>query len=107
MAARWHLKRDPRTGEWVATIRFAASDAGEPDAHVGATGTNRRQALARAAVLARQLTESPIFVAVAPPGTAAAIRAIHAVATSRDVRATLEKYTGRGARRLARALKVW
>lgn len=106
MAARWHLKREPN-GEYIATIRFSAADGGVDDAHVGAVGASRRQALARAAVLAKQLTESPVFVAVAPPGTAAAIKAIHALATSRDVRKTLERYTGRGARRLARALKVW
>jgi hypothetical protein len=106
MAARWTIKRD-RNGEFVAIIRFSAADGGTDDAHVGAVGASRRQALARAAVLARQLTESPVFVAVAPPGTAAAIKAIHALATSKDVRKTLERYTGRGARRLARALKVW
>ena len=101
--ARWTIKRNPRGGGFIATIEF---DAGPP-AHVGAAGSSERQALARAAVLARQLTESPVFAAVAPPGTAAAIRAIHALATSKDVRATLERYTGRGARRLARALKFW
>lgn len=98
----WSVRRTPN-GQHVALIRFSAG----PPAHVGAVGASRAQALQRAAVLARQLADSPVFAAVAPPGTGAAIKAIHALATSRDVRRTLSRYAGPGARRLARALKFW
>lgn len=102
--ASWKIKRGPNGV--VAIVRFSAGAPGP--AMVGAAGATERQALARATVIAKQIAESPIFQAVAPPGTAAALKAINAIATSKDIQATLAKYSGPGARRLARAIRrLW
>lgn len=100
--AHWKIRRTP--DGHVAIVRFRTGDGPNGIATVSAIGADEGDALARAAVLAKQITESPIFAAVAPPGTAAAIKAISAIAKSKDVRAALSRYAGPGARRLASAL---
>jgi hypothetical protein len=96
---------------YIAIIQFPIASGmgavGEPGAVIMG-GDNPRQALARAAVLADQITNSPIFAAVAPPGTAAAIKAIKALAKSTDARRLLRRFAGPGAERLARTLhRFW
>lgn len=86
---------------WEGTVKVMV---GSLPMRVGAEGVNARQALARAAIAMRAIAESPVARAALPPGTAAAIEAIHALATSRNIHRTLRKYGGAGARRLARAL---
>jgi hypothetical protein len=103
----WKIRR-AADGGFVAIIRFRTGDGPHGIATVSALGAAEGDAIARAAVLANQLASSPIFNAVAPPGTAAAIRAISAIAKSKDVQRTLSKYAGPGARRLAKAIrKFW
>ena len=100
----WRIRRT-RDGA-IAIIRFQAGPEGP--ASVIAGGPGEREALARAAVLAKQIATSPVFQAVAPPGTAAAIQAISELAKSKDLRKALSKYAGPGARRLAKAIrKFW
>lgn len=95
----WKVRRTP--DGWRADIEFRLAGLG---CAVGADGPSQRQALARAAAIANQLAQSPILAAVAPPGTAAAVKAISALAKSRDVRAALSRFRGPGARRLARSI---
>lgn len=91
-----------RTGDgWEGTIRI---NVGGLPLSIGAEGTTPREALARAAIAMKTIAASPAARAVLPPGTAAAIAAIHHLSTAPNVRAALANYGGRGARRLARAL---
>lgn len=92
-------------GGHVAIVRFHTGGPGADT--VGASGKSAREALARAAVLANQIASSEVFQAVAPPGTAAAIKAIAALSKAPDPVQLLGKYAGPGARRLARKLKFW
>lgn len=103
----WRIRRLP-TGEWVAMIRFRTGDGPYGVATVSGMGAGQSEAITRAAVLANQIASNPVFAAVAPPGTAAAIKAISAIAKSKDVQRTLAKFAGPGARRLAKAIrKFW
>lgn len=105
-ATTWKIRRVP--DGYVAIVRFRTGDGPSGIASVSALGAGEADALKRAALLAEQISQSPIFAAVAPPGTAAAIKAISAIAKSPDVKATMRKYVGPGARRLARAIrKFW
>lgn len=96
----WKIRRTQ--DGYVGVIRF---DAGAGPVAVMAGGGNERQALARAAVVANQIAQSPIFQAVAPPGTGAAIKAISMIAKSKDVQRVMRKFAGPGARRLAKVLR--
>lgn len=100
--AQWKIKTSNGGGRWNGEITVLA---GAYPIVLGAEGKSPAQALARAAVIADQLTQSPIFAAVAPPGTMAAIAAIKALASSKDLRRTLRKFGGPGAQRLARSLR--
>lgn len=94
---------------WEATLIFDAglSAAGVPQkATVSTKGSTPPDALHRASALADQITSSPIFQAVAPPGTAAAISAIKDIASSGPAKVA-EKYVGEGAKRLLSAVSSW
>lgn len=105
-ATSWKIRRVP--DGYVAIVRFRTGDGPNGIATVSAIGGGEQDALKRAAILAEQITQSPIFAAVAPPGTRAAIKAISEIAKSKDVRKAMRKYVGPGARRLARAIrKFW
>lgn len=96
---QWKLRRI--ADGWEGSIRFPVGDL---PMSVGAEGRTQREAIARAAIAAKQIAESPVMRALLPPGTTAALSAIEQLAKSPNVRATLERFAGPGARRLARAL---
>lgn len=96
----WKVKRAGR-GMWTGTITM---HIGELPMSVAGDGFNPRQALARAAIGAKSIANNPELMAVLPPGTAAAIMAVENLAKARDIGATLARYGGRGAHRLARVL---
>jgi len=99
----WKVKRAGR-GMYTGTITISFGDDGELPMSVAGDGFNPRQALARAAIGAKSIATNPELMAVLPPGTAAAIMAVENLAKARDIGATLARYGGRGAHRLARAL---
>lgn len=99
----WKVKRAGR-GMWSGTITIRMGEGGDLPMHVVGEGFNPRQALARAAIGAKSIANNPELMAVLPPGTAAAIMAVENLAKARDIGATLARYGGRGAHRLARAL---
>lgn len=102
----WRIRRVPQG--YVAIIRFRTGDGPYGVASVSGMGAGEGEAIQRAAVLANKIASNPIFASVAPPGTAAAIKAISAIAKSKDVQRTLAKYAGPGARRLASVIrKFW
>lgn len=99
LTAKWSVKR--RGDMWIGTIVVTA---GELPVSVGADGTTPRQAIARAAILMRELSRSPIAAAVLPPGTELAVEAIRRLATAKDLGRAMRNIGGKGARRLVRAL---
>lgn len=78
--------------------------------HVKAVGVKKADAFARASEIAQGITENPVLAAVLPPGSGAAVQAVThiagAVASGKasEVASALGKYTGEGAKRLARWL---
>lgn len=93
-------------GKYEATLVFSTSAPGVdlPPSKVIAHGANPQAAVHRAAMLADQITSSPIFQAVAPPGTAAAVKAIKMIAGSKSVQQVATKFVGPGAKRLFKAI---
>jgi hypothetical protein len=98
---RWNLK--PVGDHWEATLVF---EAGAHPATVTTKGASPPDALHRATILADQITSSPIFKAVMPPGTGAAISAIKDIASSGPGKVAA-KYAGEGAKRLISAVSHW
>lgn len=79
-------------------------------ARVTARGKTPAHATMKAAALAQSMLKNPIFQAVAPPGSAAAVKAIGMLARGfqrGDVKRVLKKFTGKGAKRLVKKLKFW
>jgi len=99
----WKVRRAGR-GMYTGTITISFGDDGELPMSVSGDGFHPRQALARAAIGAKSIANNPELLSVLPPGTAAAIMAVENLAKARDVGATLARYGGRGAHRLARLL---
>lgn len=100
MAIRWSIRRRPGV-----TLGCVEVPGGLAPVRIVTSGRDDREALDRAAVIAKQLVNSDVFKAVAPPGTAAAVAAISYLARSRDVRSALARFRGPGARRLARLFR--
>jgi len=73
---------------------------------VSAKGASQKSALNRAAGIAEQLLDNPLLQAALPPGSGAAISAVKMMAKSGPGKA-LAKFTGKGAKRIADALKFW
>ncbi len=71
-----------------------------------AQGETKADALASAAALAQRLANNPLLAAAMPPGTAAAVAAMSKIATSAAA-GKVTKVVGKGAKRLAKALKFW
>ncbi len=77
---------------------------------VQATSKSKSSALLKAAGIAASIAENPIMQSVLPPGSSKAIRAVAKLAAAAKVgklEKTLLKYTGKGAKRLAKKLKFW
>lgn len=93
---RYRVRKHPAGGH-VATIEIPC---GKSPAVISMGGDNALDAIMRAQKLAEQITSNPVFAAVAPPGTALAVKAIGMLASNPTAR-TLGKFAGRGARKLA------
>ena len=92
----------------TVTICVDLLDGGR--ATVKAKGKTPADATMKAAALAQSMLKNPIFQAVAPPGSAAAVKAIGMLAhgfKSGRVQKVLKKFSGRGAKRLVKKLKFW
>jgi len=79
-------------------------------ASVTAKGRTPAHAAMKAAALAQSMLKNPLFAAVAPPGSAAAVKALGLLARgfqSGDVQKVLKKFSGKGAKRLIKKLKFW
>jgi len=120
---RWKVRR--RGNEWEGEVELPLSTmraipglapsgapqlipAGRP-AHrvtVKAKGSTQKSALNRAAGIADQLLDNPLLQAALPPGSGAAIAAIKDIAKSGPAKG-LAKYAGKGAKRIADAIKFW
>lgn len=96
---QWKLRRVGDAWECVLTIPGRVYPTS-----IATQGPDKQAAVHRAAILADQITSSPIFQAVAPPGTMAAVKAIKFIAGSKDVQAIASKFVGPGAKRLIGAL---
>lgn len=73
---------------------------------VQAKGATKGAALNRAAGIAESLLDNPILQAALPPGSGAAISAVKMLAKS-GIAKGLKNLTGKGAKRIASALKFW
>lgn len=90
------------------TLTVKLLDGGR--ARISAKGKTPAKAAMKAAALAQSMLKNPIFQAVAPPGSAAAIQAIGMLARGfqrGDVKRILKKFSGKGAKRLVKKLKFW
>jgi len=96
---KWIVRR--RGDHYEGTIVFPA---GLSPVAVTTKGRSKREAISRAASVAKAISQNPIVASVLPPGTPLAIEAISRLAKAKDVGAELARYTGDGARRLAAAL---
>jgi hypothetical protein len=100
---RYNHRRAP-SGAHVVTLTYdphTISGRSMP-IHVGAEGATAKQAITRAAVALRALSSNPVAAAIMPPGTALAIEAINRLVSSSDIKRTVSRFAGKGARRLAR-----
>jgi hypothetical protein len=77
-------------------------------AEAKALAPSKADAVTRAADIANQIADNPVLAAVLPPGTkagiAAAVKVADVVKAGGPVGATLAKFSGKGARRLAKVL---
>lgn len=92
----------------TVTLKMKLRDGGW--AKVTAKGRTPAHATMKAAALAQSMMTNPIFQAIAPPGSAAAVKAIGMLARGfqrGDVQSVLKKFTGKGAKRLYKKLKFW
>lgn len=94
-------------GGYLATVYLDCGDGG-----FEAKGFAKTQAgaIMKAASLASSLESNPIFQAIAPPGTLASIKAARMLAKGLKAGSALKvlkKFSGKGAKRLAKKLKFW
>jgi len=77
---------------------------------VRATSNTKAGALAHAAGIAQRIASNPLLQAALPPGSAQAIKAIDYLSKSAaagKLASASKKIVGKGAKRLAKALKFW
>jgi len=96
-----------KKGGYVATIYLDCGDGG-----FAAKGMAKSPAgaIMKASALASSLESNPIFQAIAPPGTLASIKAARLLAKGLKAGSALKvlkKFSGKGAKRLAKKLKFW
>jgi len=78
--------------------------------HAKGVGVKKADAIARAGAMAESIAENPLLAAVLPPGTGVAVKAASEIASAvasgkaSAVAGVLGKYTGDGAKRLAKWL---
>jgi len=77
---------------------------------VTARGPSKAHALAQAASVASRIANNPLLQAALPPGSSQAIKAIDYLSKSAaagKLASASKKIVGKGAKRLAKALKFW
>lgn len=117
MSVQWTMEKLP-SGSWAGMITLVPSgDAqgamartvrrGQPIKLVAKSRT-RAGALAKASAYAERIANNPILAAALPPGTGKAIKIISVLAKSAaagKLEKAAKRLTGKGARRLVKALK--
>ena len=110
---QWSMTPLP-SGDKAGMITFvptAALPSGHPAGkpiRLVATSKTAAGALAKAASVAEVIAQNPILSSVLPPGTGAALTAIAKLSKSAaagKLESAAKKYTGKGAKRLVKALK--
>ena len=111
MKLKWELRKLRGGGyRGVITLPTGRGRRGKRALRIQATSKSKSSALLKAAGIAASIAENPIMQSVLPPGSSKAIRAVAKLAAAAKVgklEKTLLKYTGKGAKRLAKKLKFW
>lgn len=108
---KWKIKRrGPDT--WVGTIVLPRGAGGMARglSVIGPVAATKADAISQAAAIANQIASNPLLQAAFPPGTGVAVKAIGrlaAAAAKGKAGRLLKKLTGKGAKRLVKALKFW
>jgi len=117
MSVQWTMQKLP-SGDWAGMITLVPTSNGQgamartlrrgrPIKMVAKSRT-RAGALAKASAYAERIANNPILAAALPPGTGQAIKVISVLAKSAaagKLEKAAKKLTGRGAKRLVKALK--
>lgn len=111
MKLKWEMRK-LRGGGYAGIIMLPTGRAGRRKRilRIQATSKSKSSALLKAAGIAASIAENPIMQAVLPPGSSKAIRAVAKLAAAAKLgklEKTLLKYSGKGAKRLAKKLKFW
>ena len=104
---KWKMTRIP--GGYRGTIALPDGAGGWLKAGTAVAKT-KGQAISKAASLAARLAADPTLREMLPPGTTKAIKvalALGKAAKAGKLAKKLSKVTGKGAKRLAKALKFW
>lgn len=110
---RWTIRTLPSGDKegMVTLYPTAALPSGHPAGapiRFRATSKTKAGALAKAASVAQMIAANPLMAAVLPPGTGSALKAVVALSKSAaagKLRKAAKKYSGKGAKRLIKALK--
>ncbi len=106
---RWTLRRMPG-GDYEGEIYLPMIGQNGACLPVRARGKTKADALNNAAGIAQQIASSPVLQAVLPPGASNAIGAVKMLSKFAKVGKldkAMGKLVGKGAKRLAKALKFW
>ncbi len=118
MSIKWAMRRHPdgtytgeiyvpimQMGGGIKYLKTMSAQPGSP-----AAPTSKGAALSQAAGLAQKIIGNPLLQAALPPGTGVAVQAIKKLADSEAVgklASAAKDIVGKGAKRLASALKFW
>jgi len=117
MSVRWTMDKLP-SGGWAGMVTLGPCATDVPgmdqifrrgqDIKLVATSRTKAGALAKASAFANKLAQNPILAAALPPGTSQAVAVIAKLAQSAaagKLERAAKKITGKGAKRLFKALK--
>lgn len=103
--AKWMVRRvGPDRFEGTIVINIGGAGSALAPVAIKTKGRSKREAISRAASVAKAITQNPLVASVLPPGTGLAVEAISRLAKSKDIGAALQSFKGEGAKRLANAL---
>ena len=111
---QWRARKLP-DGSWEGMVSFVPiANAGKFRAgkivKLSAKASTQAKALKKASSVADMITSNPILKAALPPGSGVAIKAIKHLskaAIKGKLKKAAKKIVGKGAKRLAKALKFW
>ncbi len=117
MSVQWTMQKLP-TGNWAGMITMVPDCNGQGDVaravrqgmpiKLVAKSRTKAGALAKASAYAEQIANNPILAAALPPGTGKALKIISVLSKSAaagKLEKAAKKLTGKGAKRLVKALK--